>query len=446
MATDTRAKGPVERLVAWVDSRLGLSYPLLRPVPRYALNPFAWLGALTVVAFAILAITGIIMMLYYVPTPAAAYSSTAYVFSNVAYGRFIETVHLYTAYAMVLLMFAHMMRHFFVSVHKRPREVMWLVGMLMGGVTLGFAFTGYLLPWTVISKSATDVAVQIIGQLPPPLPPILTFLVVGPGGDAGELLRFYDLHVVVLPAALLVLLVVKMYMLEAHGISEPVTKRGRSPEKQETTPIFPDVTLYLLELAAVFGAGMLFLGAVFPLNLPPAYTPAAAAGYTPQPDWYFLWLYQILKISIFAAPPMTGIPALILSVVTLLFILPLSIWYFRKGNWILGFVALAAAFVMAAVVTILFAVTLLFLVLFLLPILDVDETRAIENRPVFVTVGAIFTAELAVLAYWGLITPGQDIPTWQGAAVIGGTAAVVGLASFLAFRFARTRRAAEAPA
>lgn len=114
MATEQEPAGPVTRLVQWVDSRLGLSHPLLRPVPLYALNPFAWLGALTVVAFGILAVTGILMMLYYVPTPAQAYASTSYIFSQVAYGRFIETVHLYTAYAMVLLVFAHMMRGFFV--------------------------------------------------------------------------------------------------------------------------------------------------------------------------------------------------------------------------------------------------------------------------------------------------------------------------------------------
>lgn len=445
MAAENERGGPVGRLVAWVDSRLGLSYPLLRPVPRYALNPGAWLGALTVVAFVILAITGILMMLYYVPTPSQAYASTAFIFNQVAYGRFIETVHLYTAYAMVLLMFAHMMRGFFVSVHKRPREVMWFVGMLMGGVTLGFAFTGYLLPWTVISKSATDVAVGMISQLPPPLPAIVGFLVVGPGGDAGELLRFYDLHVVVLPAALLVLLVIKMYMLEAHGISSAVTKRGRSSERQKTIPIFPDVTLYLLELAAVFGTGMLLLGAVFPLNLPPGYTPAAAAGYTPQPDWYFLWLYQILKISVFEGPGLTGLAAVGATVAMALSVLA-GILLFRQGRWVPGFVALAVAFVLGAAVTILLAVTLLFVLLFLLPILDVDEKRAIENRPVFVTTGAILIAELAVLAYWGLVTPGQVIPTWEGAAVVGGTAAVVGLGSFLAYRFARTRRGAGAAA
>ncbi len=438
MATEAEKEGPMARLVAWFDSRLGLSHPLLRPAPLYSLNVSAWLGALTVVAFAILAITGMLMMLYYVPTPAEAYSTTSYIFNEVAYGRFIETVHLYTAYAMVLLMFAHMMRAFFTSVHKRPREMMWIVGMVMGAITLGFAFTGYLLPWTVISKSATDVAVGMISQLPKEIASAVSFLIVGPGGDAGELGRFYDLHVVVLPAVLLALLVVKMYMLEAHGISDPVTKRGRTPEKQRTAPIFPDVTLYLLELAAMFGAGMLLLGALFPLDLPPGYTPATAGQYTAQPDWYFLWLYQILKIAAFEGPGLSGIPAAI-ALVFLGVSLIACFWFFRKGNWPIGSILLAITFGLGVLITILLAVTVLLLVLTLLPFLDISDAVHIERRPVFVTVGAIIVAELTVLAYWGLITPGQVIPTWEGAAVIGGTAAIVALASLAAFRFARGR-------
>ena len=146
--------GPLVQFVKWLDSRLGLSYPLLRPVPQYSINPFYWIGALTVVAFVIQGVTGIILLIWYVPDPTVAYQSTAYVFTSVNYGRFLETVHLYGAYAMILLAFMHMMRNYFVSSHKKPREMMWVVGMLMGFVTLGFGFTGYLLPWTVISVDA----------------------------------------------------------------------------------------------------------------------------------------------------------------------------------------------------------------------------------------------------------------------------------------------------
>jgi quinol-cytochrome oxidoreductase complex cytochrome b subunit len=106
---------------------------------------------------------------------------------------------LYTAYAMILLVFMHMMRGYFVSVHK-PRELMRVTGMLMGFVTLGLGFTGYLLPWTVVSKSATDVGAGLISALPRPLSNFLSFLVVCAGEDSAELLRFFDLHVIVLPA------------------------------------------------------------------------------------------------------------------------------------------------------------------------------------------------------------------------------------------------------
>ncbi len=218
-------RSTLSRLLKWFDTRLGLSYPLLRPVPTYVISPFYWLGALTVVAFIIQGVSGVIMMLYYVPSPGAAFTSTQYIFDRVYYGRFLETVHLYTAYAMIMLAFMHMMRGYFVSVHKKPRELMWIVGMFMGFVTLGFGFTGYLLPWTVVSKSATDVGIGMIDALPPQISSLISFLVVGAGGDATELLRFYDLHVIVLPAVLLVLLAVKCTCLKLMAYQNPLDQR-----------------------------------------------------------------------------------------------------------------------------------------------------------------------------------------------------------------------------
>jgi len=375
----------------WFDSRLGLSHEMLRPVPQYAINPFYWLGALAVVAFVIQGVTGIIMMLYYVPSPTQAYASTQYIFQNVAYGTFLETVHLYTAYAMIMLAFMHMIRGYLVSVHKGPRELMWVVGMLMGVVTLGFGFTGYLLPWTVVSYSATHVGIGMVDLLPPPVSSFMSFLIVGTGGDATVLLRFFDLHVVVLPAILVVLLVVKMYMLETHGISEPVTGPEPLPgEKRKLIPIFPDVSFYLLELAALFGAAMLLISVIFPLTLPPEYSAAAASQYVAQPDWYFLWIYQILKISAF------------------------------ETNGPLGQYGLPLA---------LSVVSIVFVLLFLLPFIDRGENKRIGKRPVYVTFGAIFVAEVAVLAIWGLLTPGREIPDLQALVVLGGTALAISILS-----------------
>jgi quinol-cytochrome oxidoreductase complex cytochrome b subunit len=396
MAENRDDDGRVARLARWFDARLGLSYQFLRPVPQYAINPFYWLGALAVVAFVIQAVTGMLMMLYYVPDPTQAYPSTQFIFQNVSYGRFLEGVHLYTAYAMIMLAFMHMMRGYFVSVHKKPREIMWVVGMVMGFVTLGAGFTGYLLPWTVVSKSATDVGTGMISALPQPVSSFLTFLIAGSGGDAAELLRFFDLHVVVLPAILLVLLVVKMFMLEAHGISEPATGPEPLPEaKRKLIPIFPDVSFYLVELAALFGAAMLVISAIFPPALPPEYSAAVASQYVAQPDWYFLWIYQILKISFF------------------------------EPNGPLGAYGLPVALTL---------VTLVFVALFLLPFLDRGPTRRISRRPVFVTLGAVFVSEIAVLTIWGYLTPGRAIPDEQAALVLGGTAVATMVLSLMSYR------------
>ncbi len=385
----TEREGIAGRIAGWFDSRLGLSHPLLRPVPQYAMNPFYWLGALAVVAFVIQGVTGIIMMLYYVPSPTEAYSSTQNIFQNVFNGRFLETVHLYTAYAMIMLAFMHMMRGYFVSVQKKPREVMWVVGMLMGFVALGFGFTGYLLPWTVVSKSATDVGIGMVSALPQQVSSLLTFLIVGNGGDAAMLLRFFDLHVIVLPAALLILLLVKMFMLEAHGVSEPT---GGATEKQKSrlSPIFPDVTMYLLELSLLFGVGMLLISAAFPISLPPEYSAQAASQYVPQPDWYFLWIYQILKVSVFE-----------------------------------GSAGLAAA---------LSFITVIFIALFLLPFIDRGKSREMSRRPVYTTLGFVFVGEVALLSYWGLVSPGETIPLEQAAVLLGGTALLISAGSYLIYR------------
>jgi len=387
-------EGTPTKIARWFDSRLGLSYPFLRSAPAYSINPFYWLGALTVVAFVIQGITGIIMMLYYVPDPTNAYSSTQYIFQSVSYGRFLQTVHLYTAYAMIMLAFMHLMRGFFVSVQKKPRELMWVTGMAMGFVTLGFGFTGYLLPWTVVSKSASDVGIGMFNALPPPISSLISFVVVGAGGDATELLRFYDLHVVVLPAVLLVLLALKMYMLEANGISEPVTGGEVTAKQKKLIPIFPDVSVYLLELAAIFGSGMLLISAAFPLNLPAQFTPLAASQTTPQPDWYFLWVYQVLKISVFEGKALP----VALTIVTLVFVL-----------------------------------------LIILPFIDRSDKKRIAQRPVYITLGIIFVGEIIILTYWGLITPGQIIPVEQAVLVLGGLALIITVVSLGLFRMINSR-------
>jgi quinol-cytochrome oxidoreductase complex cytochrome b subunit len=374
------------RIIDWIDNRIGLSAPVLKPVPEYSLNPFYWLGALMVVAFFVQGTSGVLMLLHYMPNVDQAYSSTLFIMENVPLGWLMETLHLYSAYAMVLLAFMHLMRQYFVSAQKRPRELMWVVGMLMGFVVLAFGLTGYLLPWTVVSKSATDIAVGMLGFLPGQLGVIAKLLVAGPGSDAIELLRFFALHIVVLPAALLILLGIKMYMFEVHGAVEPT---GGIRNGTQSIPWFPDAFLYLATLCSVFLAFLLAASVLFPLSLPPQFSPQAAASFTPQPDWYFLWFYQILKFASFEG---TGI------------------------------------------IYALVAIPIVFIVMTLLPFFDKGKERRLGQRPMYVTIGVIVVAELVVLTVWGYMTPGQVIPDSQAILATGGTALVIAILSFAVYR------------
>lgn len=338
-----------------------------------------WLGALTVIAFVLQALTGLLMMIYYVPSTDQAYSSTLFIIQNVPLGWLLETVHLYGAYAMILLAALHLFRGYFVSVHKKPRQMMWMVGMLMGLVVLGFGLTGYLLPWTVVSKSATDVSIGMLGFLPVQIGSILTFLIAGPGGSAAELTRFFDLHIIVLPAALLSLLALKMFMFEAHGAAEPVSGFRQSGE----VPWFPTVYLYFAMIGSVFVAIIFAASALFPIQLAAQFTATAAANYVPQPEWYFLPMYQVLKFASFEG---SGI-------------------YYALG----GVTALVAGII-------------------LLPFIDRGRPRDPRARPFYTTLGLVIIVEVIVLTVWGYLTPGQIIPDLQAVEVLGtagiGTAAV----------------------
>ena len=376
----------VQRVAEWIDSRVGLTNTMLRPGPDYSMNLFYWLGALMVMAFILQGITGLMMLLYYTPTVSEAYSSTLFIIKYVPLGSVLETIHLYSAYAMILLAFLHLMRGYFVSVQKKPREFMWVVGMLMGLTVMGFGLTGYLLPWTVVSKSATDVTIGMISLLPGQLGPALKFLIAGPGSDAAELARFFDLHIVLLPAVFLVLLVFKMYMFEIHGAAEPAT--GVKGEVRDI-PWFPNIFLYFSMLSAVFLALLIAVSVLFPISLPPEFSAAIASTYTPQPEWYFLWIYQILKFSVFEGPSIA--------------------------------VALGLA-------------TVLLALLFLLPFLDRLRERNPARRPIYTTLGVIAVVEVVVLTVWGYLTPGQVIPDSDAAIIMGGVAVVISIISWITYR------------
>ena len=209
------------RLGNWLDERFGWrsvwTAIFLRKIPH--VNWFYTLGSATLFMATLQIVTGILLTIYYVPTPDHAYDSVIYITTQLPAGWFIRGLHHWGASAMVILTALHMLRVFFYGAYKYPREVTWLTGVVLLLVVVGFGFTGYLLPWDQKAYWATTVGTRIAGVAPGVGEWILRIMRGGDDLSAVTLARFFGAHVWVLPAALLTLLVTHMYLVIRIGIT-----------------------------------------------------------------------------------------------------------------------------------------------------------------------------------------------------------------------------------
>ncbi|MEJ2710350.1 MAG: cytochrome b N-terminal domain-containing protein [Anaerolineales bacterium] len=211
------------RLGNWLDDRVGWRAVwqaiFLRKMPK--VNWLYTLGSATLFTGIMQIVTGILLTIYYVPTPDHAYDSVSYITTQVPAGWLIRGLHHWGASAMVVLVILHMLRVILYGAYKFPREVTWLTGVALLLVVIGFGFTGYLLPWDQKAYWATTVGTRIAGT-----PPFIGdwILQVMRGGEeltAITLARFFGVHVWVLPATLLTLIGIHMYLVIRIGISAP---------------------------------------------------------------------------------------------------------------------------------------------------------------------------------------------------------------------------------
>jgi quinol-cytochrome oxidoreductase complex cytochrome b subunit len=207
----------------WFVRRLGLGDTMEdqynRIVPNHATNYIYCFGGVAFVLFIILVVTGIMLAVYYQPTPATAYQSVLGIATHVQFGWWIRSIHRWAAGGMVLLVFIHMLRVFFTGAYKAPRELNWVTGVVLLLITTGFGFTGYLLPWDQKAYWATKVGTDIAGSVPLIGHFLLVSLRGGEQISGATLGRFYDLHVLVLPAIIVVLLFGHFWMIRRQGIS-----------------------------------------------------------------------------------------------------------------------------------------------------------------------------------------------------------------------------------
>ncbi len=224
-----RRYNAVER---WVDDRLHIM-PVIdsfikHPVPN-PVHPLDYLGEATLFAFINQAVTGILLAMFYHPAaqgnvanpaaPSDAYLSIQNIMNSVPAGSFVRSMHFWGNYFMVVLVILHTLRGFYVGAYKYPRELTWLTGVALLGLTLGFAFTGYLLPWDQKSYWATAVGINIAETIPFVGGALGLLARGGPLLTGVTLGRFFAIHMLVLPALIGMLIAVHILLVTIQGIS-----------------------------------------------------------------------------------------------------------------------------------------------------------------------------------------------------------------------------------
>lgn len=212
----------------WLDERSGWRKVwetiFLRKIPK--VNWFYTLGSASLFVALNQAITGILLTIYYVPTPDHAYDSVQYITTQVPLGWLVRGLHHWGASALIVLVVLHMLRVIIFGAYKYPREVTWFTGVFLLLVVIGFGFTGYLLPWDQKSFWATTVGTRIAGTPPIIGDYLLRIIRGGPEITAVTLVRFFGAHVWVLPSLLMILVGIHLYLIIRNGISA-VPKRGK---------------------------------------------------------------------------------------------------------------------------------------------------------------------------------------------------------------------------
>jgi quinol-cytochrome oxidoreductase complex cytochrome b subunit len=332
----------------WIDERLDLRGAKRDLLDREVPARLTWwhtLGSATFTVFLVQVITGTTLATYYSASPDHAYDSIQYVSHQVASGSLLRAIHHWGASAMVILLVAHMIRVFAVGAYKYPREINWLLGVVLFLVVMGFSFTGYLLPWDQKAYWATQVGTNIAGTTPLMGGALVALLRGGSELGAATLARFYAFHSLWLPLAFTVVVAGHIIVLIRQGIAArprdlevgaprrtndpaypPYYREAYAATKKAGMRFWPDilgkdaiasasVVLIIVLVAVAFGA---------PLEAPADPTDTA---YIPRPEWYFLPIYQLLKLV-----PGSLESLIAVGVPTVLILVLLGLPFFDRGS------------------------------------------------------------------------------------------------------------------
>lgn len=291
--------GRAARFAAWMQERTGWQ-PLLdaldhKRVPQHRYSVFYYLGGMTLFFFVVQVVTGILLLLYYRPGADDAFESVELLMTQVPFGWLVRSLHSWSANLMVFFAALHLGSVFFLRAYRRPRELTWVSGAVLLLLVLAFSFSGYLLPWNQLAFFATKVGTDIAGAVPLVGEWTLRFLRGGDRVTGATLARFFGWHVCVLPILSLLLLGIHLALVQVHGMS---VAPGAAAESARRKPMrfLPHYALRDL-FGWVLALGVLAtLAAVFPWELGEKADPFAPAYKDIRPEWYFVFMFETLKL------------------------------------------------------------------------------------------------------------------------------------------------------
>jgi ubiquinol-cytochrome c reductase cytochrome b subunit len=301
-------KSAVHSILAWLEDRTGVGAAVRHFLDEEIPASSGWkqvFGSVAMFLFFTQALTGILLGLNYGPTPGEAHDSIRYIMRELTGGALIRGLHHWGASAMVIVVVLHMIQVFLWGAYKKPREVTWMAGVVLLLFTLGFALTGYLLPWDNRAYWGTVVTTQIAATIPVMGPQILRLMGAEDGVGVVTFARFYAAHVLVLPAATILLLAFHIYLVRKHGVAPEPGDELLPKEKFYPKQVFKDTVAIFAVFATLF---VLAIVAKAPLG---RLADPSDTTYIPRPEWYFMFLFQLLKycegpLEIFATAVLPG--------------------------------------------------------------------------------------------------------------------------------------------
>lgn len=289
----------------WIETRTGLETFvdefLYEEIPASA----GWhnvMGSVALFCFLVQAFTGVMLSFNYAASPGEAYNSVKYIMTELTGGKLIRGLHHWGASMMIVVVVLHMVQVLLWGAYKKPREATWMVGIVLLMVTMGFGLTGYLLPWDNRAYWGTVVTTQIAGLAPGAGPYVQRLMGAEAGVGVVTFARFYSLHTLLLPVAILLLIGLHVYLVRKHGVAPEV---GDTAPKKKFYPeqVFKDTVAIFVVFSILFTMAVVLEAPLGRLADP------TDTSYTPRPDWYFLFLFQLLK---FFEGPLEVVGAVIL--------------------------------------------------------------------------------------------------------------------------------------